>query len=265
MKGALCVGINQYPIAGMDLHGCVNDARAWSALLVDRFGFPSDNVTLLLDEQATKQRILDGLDQLIAQARRGDVLVFTNSSHGTYVADADGDESHYDEAICPYDMADSLIVDDELRERFTALPRGVRMTVISDSCFSGSVTRGDRIETPDDRRRRFVNPTDIGRREIAGVRRHAVPRRVDTYPERSMREVLVSGCRDDQYAYDARFGATYHGAMTHFALQIIEAAGYELSYQDLWDALVARLEAEGFEQEPQVEGTTANKRRKLFT
>jgi metacaspase-1 len=265
MKRALCVGINDYPGRGSDLKGCVNDARAWAALLIDHFGFESSDVTLLLDEQATRRRILGGIDRLVAGAKKGDVLVFTNSSHGTYVADDDGDESRYDEAMCPYDMKKQLILDDELRERFATLPSGVRLTVISDSCFSGSVTRAFAPPTPDDRRRRFVNPSDLGRREIAGVRRKAVPRSIEKFPERKMREVLVSGCRDNQYSYDARFGDIYHGAMTHFAMEIIRAADYRITYDDLWDELVVRLDAEGFDQEPQVEGKTTNTRRQLFT
>lgn len=266
MKRALCVGINNYPVRGADLKGCVNDARAWAALLQDHFGFATADVTLLVDKAATKQRILAELDRLLADAQPKDVLVFTNSSHGTYVADDDGDETRYDEAICPYDMKSDLIVDDELRERFAAVPKGVRLTVISDSCFSGSATRGDDIiATPDDRRMRFVNPADIGRREIAGVRAVARPSRYDKFPESGMHEVFVSGCRDNQYSYDARIDGTYHGAMTYFALDIIRAANYRLTYQQLWDQLVVRLEAEGYDQEPQVEGRTANKRRRLFT
>lgn len=265
MKHALCVGINDYPVRGTDLKGCVNDAKAWASVLVARFDFDADNVVVLLDKQATKQRILSELDRLIAGAKNGDVLVFTNSSHGTYVADAGGDETRYDEALCPYDMKQNLIVDDELRDRFAKLPAGVRLTVISDSCFSGSVTRGDLMPTPDDRRRRFVNPKVLGRREIAGVRHKAVPRSVEKYPERKMREVLVSGCRDNQYSYDARFGSVYHGAMTYFALEIMNDANFRLSYAELWDQLVVRLESEGYDQEPQVEGTTTNKKRQLFS
>ncbi len=265
MKRALCVGINDYRGRQSDLNGCVNDAREWAALLVEHFGFEPANVTLLLDSEATKRRILNRLDRLVAGAKKGDVIVFTNSSHGTYVADDNGDETRYDEALCPYDMDKRLIIDDELRERFAALPTGVRLTVISDSCFSGSVTRAAGPPTPDDRRRRFVNPSDIGRREIAGIRRKAVPRSIEKYPESKMREVLVSGCRDNQYSYDARFGDTYHGAMTHFALEIIRAADYRITYDDLWDQLVVRLDAEGFDQEPQVEGKATNTRRQLFT
>src|SRR5262245_28802436 len=154
MKRALCVGINDYPVRDTDLKGCVNDAKAWAALLHDHFEFATEDITILLDEQATRDAILGALDALLASAKDGDILVFTNSSHGTYVFDEDGDETRYDEAICPWDMKEHLIVDDELRERFHALPDGVHLTVISDSCFSGTVTRGG-LPTPDDRRRRF--------------------------------------------------------------------------------------------------------------
>lgn len=265
MKRALCVGINDYPVRGADLKGCVNDARAWAGLLRDHYGFEERDITVLLDEQATKAGILAALDSMIAVAVPGDVVVFTNSSHGTYVADEDGDESRYDEAICPYDMKQNLIVDDELRTRFAALPPDVHLAVISDSCFSGTLTRGPGIDTPDDRRPRFVDPAVIGRREIRDVRATASPIRPEVYPQASMKEVLVSGCNDHQYSYDARFASTYHGAMTYFALDIIRAADYRLTYNALRRKLVARLDAEGYDQEPQLEGSTLARRRQLFT
>ena len=140
-KKALCVGINDYPYEGNDLNGCINDAKGWGDLLINKFDFPGAEVKLLLDAEATKANILTGLKHLLAGAKPGDLLVFTNASHGTYVADTSGDEPMYDEAICPYDCADNLIVDDELRELFANLPKGVNLTFISDSCFSGTVTR----------------------------------------------------------------------------------------------------------------------------
>ena len=76
---ALCVGINDYPIRGMDLKGCVNDAKAWAAVLIDHFDFATGDVTMLLDAQATKRKIvLAALEELLAGAQKGDVLVFTN-------------------------------------------------------------------------------------------------------------------------------------------------------------------------------------------
>ena len=265
MKRALCVGINDYPVRGADLKGCVNDAKSWARLLEEHYRFEPANVTMLLNKQATKQAILAALDALIAGSKRGDVVVFTNSSHGTYVADTDGDEPMYDEAMCPYDMKKNLIVDDELRVRFAKIPSGVHLTVISDSCFSGSVTRLVPELTPDQRRPRFVPPSVIGRAEIPGVRQVARPRSAEKHPQSKMREVLVTGCRDDQYSYDARIGRQYHGAMTYFATQIIAEANYQLTYAQLWDQLVVRLQQNGYDQEPQVEGKDASKDRLVFT
>jgi hypothetical protein len=163
-KKAFCVGINDYPYDGSDLNGCVNDTQAWALLLTDHFDFTNPDITMITNAEATKARIRDGIKSLLAGAQSGDVLVFTNSSHGTYLADTTGDEPSYDEAICPYDVADNLLVDDELREMFADLRTGVRLTVISDSCYSGTVTRAaiaDNIpgmRVPDDRRVRFLNP-----------------------------------------------------------------------------------------------------------
>ena len=114
-KRALCVGVNDYPLAGMDLKGCVNDAHGWASLLVDHFDFNTTDVDVLLDDKATHRGIVAGLKDLLTGAKRGDVLVFTNSSHGTYLADTDGDEETYDEALCPWDVKDNPLLDDELR------------------------------------------------------------------------------------------------------------------------------------------------------
>ena len=86
-KRALCVGINNYPGTGDDLTGCVNDAKAWASLLVDHYDFTKSDVALLLDKKATHTAVVNGLKRMLKGAKAGDVLVFTNSSHGTYLAD----------------------------------------------------------------------------------------------------------------------------------------------------------------------------------
>jgi len=263
---ALCVGVNKYPNPTLELKGCVNDAKCWAALLTEHYDFARSDITMLTDKRATKARILAGLGDLLSGAKRGDVLVFTNSSHGTYRADTDGDEPLYDEAICPYDTKDELIVDDDLRLLFADIPKGVRLTVISDSCHSGSATRDpDALETPDRRRRRYCDPREIGLPFIDDVRRTARPRTRAAFPESAMNELLLSGCRADQYSYDARFGRRFEGAMSHFAQQLIADAGYKITYGQLHRQLVPALRAANYDQEPQLEGRTAFKRRQLFT
>lgn len=268
-KRALCVGINDYPYDGSDLNGCVNDARGWAELLTGHFDFPSSDVALLTDAQATKRKMMDEIERLVTGAKKGDVIVFTNSSHGTYVTEKGGDERMYDEALCPYDTNDNVIVDDELRELFAKLKDGVRLTVISDSCHSGTVTRAavsDNLpgtRTPDDRRVRFLNPALRGKRVLENPWR-ARPRNKEKYPESGMKDVLLSGCTDKEYSYDALIGGTYHGAMTYYALQVIRDAKYRLSYAQLHERVTYLLDDAGYPQHPQLEGKAENKRSQIF-
>lgn len=269
-KKALCVGINDYPGDGADLNGCVNDANAWAALLTGHYGFPSFDVKLLLDREATKANVMAGLKALLAGAKKGDVLVFTNSSHGTYLADKDGDEPTYDEALCPFDCDRNLIVDDELRELFAEVPADVGLTIISDSCHSGTVTRAavsenlPGLRTPDDRRVRFMHPALLGRTTLhnpwAAQRRGKMK-----HPQSKMKDVLLSGCDPSEYSYDALIDGKYRGAMSYFALKAIAAAEYTITYAQLRSRLLAYLEEAQYPQHPQLEGTTANKKRQLFT
>lgn len=269
-KKALCVGINDYPYEGNDLNGCVNDANAWADLLVEHYGFPRDNIKMLFDAEATKANILAALKSLVAEAKPGDMLVFTNSSHGTYVADTDGDEEKYDEAMCPYDCDTDLIVDDELREIFGNLADEVNLTVISDSCFSGTVTRVavaeniPGLKTPDNRRVRFLYPALMGR-EVLMNSWKAKPNRKTTYPESTMKEVLLSGCTDKEYSYDALIDGKYHGAMTYYALQAIQEANYQITFQQLIERLQVLIDNGGYNQHPQLEGKADNKEKNMFT
>ena len=260
-RKALCLGISDYPGVNGDLPGCVNDARAWAALLTEHYGFAAADVRLLLDEQATRREILGALDVLLAGARAGDLLVFTNSSHGTYVPDRDGDEPTYDEAICPYDYRANLIVDDELRERFAALAPGVQLVFISDSCHSGTLSR---FEPPGRyRRARFLAPEEWGGHSLADVT--PVSLQKGRSRESDRREILLAGCRSNQYSFDARIDGRYHGAMTWFALQAIREHRYDLSYADL-HARLCELMAEGsFAQDPQLAGPDAARKRRLFS
>jgi hypothetical protein len=268
-KKALCIGINDYPYNGSDLNGCVNDAQAWAALLREHFDFPSSDVALLVDGEATKQRVMDGLKNILRGAKKGDVLVFTNSSHGTYVAEKGGDEATYDEALCPYDTDENVIVDDELRDLFAEMPAGVRLTVISDSCHSGTVTRASvsdnlpGLRTPDDRRVRFLNPALRGDPVLENPWK-ARPTRFEKYPESGMNEVLLSGCTDREYSYDAFIDGQYHGAMSYYALRVIRDANYRLTYAQLHARVSHLVDDGGYPQHPQLEGKQQNKRSQIF-
>ncbi|MGH3087567.1 MAG: caspase family protein, partial [Rubrobacteraceae bacterium] len=180
------------------------------------------------------------------------------------VADTNGDEHLYDEALCPHDADENLLLDDELREVFSGLPEGVSLTVISDSCHSGTVTRVAPRPTPDDRRRRFLNPKLLGRKELEDPFETPVKRKVK-YPQSEMREILLSGCTDKEYSYDAKIDGTYHGAMSHYALQAIREADYRITYAQLRTRVNYLLDQAGYPQHPQLEGSRENKQRQIFS
>lgn len=270
VRKAVCVGINDYPYAGNDLNGCVNDANAWAAVLNKNFGFPGTDIKILLDSQATKKNVLNELKRLVTGAKAGDVLVYTNSSHGSYRADIDGDEEKYDELICPYDIDVNEIVDDDLRNLFANLPQDVHLTVILDNCFSGTATRAavndilpGHKTPPDDPHVRFLSPALRGLPLLSNPWT-AKPKSKIKYPESKMHEILLSGCTDREYSYDAYLDGKYHGAMTFFALQAIREANYKLTYSQLHQRLRGLIESE-YPQHPQLEGKNTNKKRQIFS
>ena len=143
---ALLAGINDYRWVS-DLRGCVNDVHDVEQMLLNSAGFHQDNIHKLVNDQVTKERIVAGFNWLLEGASPGDRLVFHFSGHGSYTADLDEDEEPdgVDEILCLYDMdwsdKNTFLVDDTLREMTARVPAGVYLTVILDSCHSGTGTR----------------------------------------------------------------------------------------------------------------------------
>jgi metacaspase-1 len=227
------------------LKGCVNDARDWSALL-QGLGF---DVSLMLDAQATAQNVKAALQGLVDATNAGDIAVFTYSGHGTQVVDRNSDEADpYDEAIFLYDDS---VIDDELRVILQGIHPQATLVVISDSCFSGSVTRiaGEKAIP------RFVPPTVSTTGRLA--------RRPFLIPEADMPEILISGCSDSEYSYDAEFDGRPNGAMIALALRVIRQ-NPAATYREFYAGLRALLPSQDYPQTPQLEGSEANQDRKLF-
>jgi hypothetical protein len=145
---------------------------------------------------------------------------------------------------------------------FKNIPKDVRLTVISDSCHSGSVTR---VAVNEYRRNRQLNPRVFGGKELSSGQLRAARGKKEKYPESGMREILLSGCKSNQTSADAYIANDYHGAMSYHAIKAITDAGYKLSYADLHNKLVSMLEEENYDQIPQLEGTDEFKNRQLFT
>ena len=65
---ALIIGIDKYQNVPT-LSYAAKDAIDVKELLIKKYGFKDSNVTLILDEEATKQNILSGFNQILKKAK----------------------------------------------------------------------------------------------------------------------------------------------------------------------------------------------------
>ncbi len=140
MTEAICIGINtfaNFPKNG--LNGCVNDAQAMKRFFTAESG--AEVVTMLLDNKATKKKIIDAIKTALARA---DKLYLSISSHGSQVVDKDKDEDDgLDECVICHDTTGqfgNVITDDELWLLFAQYPK-VQIECYFDLCHSGTGTR----------------------------------------------------------------------------------------------------------------------------
>ena len=142
----LVIGIDDY--AHLDkLHGAVNDARDIRDALA---GIGVEDLTVLLDADATRARIMAELRGLLERAEPGDTLVLAYAGHGWQEPErVPGTERDgKDEALLLAGFRTSgsgtreRIVDDELHQWFLdAGEKGVRVVFVADACHSGTLTR----------------------------------------------------------------------------------------------------------------------------
>lgn len=269
-RHALCIGINDYPGTGSDLAGCVNDANDWWRVLVKR-GF---TVNKLFDQKATGRAIRNAIKSTLAKAKSGDLVVVQYSGHGSFVLDVNGDEPDgTDECLCPYDVSTKgPITDDELFELYSARKQGVRVLMLSDSCHSGTVAKFAPIMTPPtmkaksapQRKVRFLPPSAfLLKSEIAklGVRR-AIRR---SSPPGRYAALLMSGCQDTEYSFDAFFNGRPNGAFTFVALDTLASLSAKATYDDWFKAIRKVLPSQQYPQTPNLYGSKKMRKWRVLT
>jgi uncharacterized caspase-like protein len=267
-RQALCVGINNFQnLPDAKLNGCINDAHDMAAYLKS-LGFAEADITVLIDEQATKAAIMQRLTQMVNDAKAGKAkrIVFSLSSHGTQVPDTNGDEKDKaDEAFCPTDLTqkgrvwhpDHIITDDELNALFAQLPANVLLEVYLDTCHSGT---GIKQLWPV---RYLPPPAPIEEvwEEMQGAK--SLEERAIRPTVRAQR-VLWAGCRADQTSADASFDNRPSGAFTYYYLRTLRDLGGKATRSQIITRVRAQLRDAGFEQIPQLE-TNATLRERALT
>lgn len=140
---AVVVGINDY-LQLPKLKYAVNDARAFRRLLVEKNLVPPENITVLLNEQATLRNLRSALGTgLKSAAGSDDMVIIFYAGHGATERDAmsmDGDG--LEKYILTYDSDPSDLFSTALPMRDLALIfyriRSERLIFIADACYSGA-------------------------------------------------------------------------------------------------------------------------------
>jgi metacaspase-1 len=223
-KHALCVGINDYPGTGSDLSGCVNDANDWAEVLATR-GY---QVATLLDGAAKRAGMVKALEALIDKGQSGDTLVFTFSGHGSWIPDENGDEDDArDEMLCPHDISkNQYLLDDDLAEIFGRKRSGVSLFFLSDSCHSGTVAKAfAKPLFPDAAKHpvpRFLPPEAFLKDKKALEKAVVIAAAGAKSTKQAYPALLLAGCRDTEFSYDAYFNGRANGAFTRVAIEVLK-------------------------------------------
>ncbi|MDQ3279790.1 MAG: caspase family protein, partial [Acidobacteriota bacterium] len=178
-KRALLIGIDDYSASRLkkraewqpvpqrvlpSLRGAATDVALVREMLTARYGFEEGGIVTLTNQQATREAIVAAIENvLIAPARKDDVLLFYYAGHGSQVDNsASSEPDGRDESIVP---ADSRLGATDIRDKQLAvlfnrvLDKQARLTLIFDSCHSGSVARA---LTTDERVRSVLpDPRDV--------------------------------------------------------------------------------------------------------
>lgn len=264
-KMVLCIGINDYPGTSSDLSGCVNDANDWADIL-EKNGY---STTIMLDKKATGKAIRKAIASIVGNAVKGDRVIIQYSGHGSFVPDEDGDEAdNTDECLCPYDiMTNGPITDDELFDLYDAKMNGVQVVMISDSCHSGTVAKFAPIVTPPStsikdaprRRVRFLPPSVFLPKEAVNKLGVCRAFRASNPPGRYA-SLLLAGCQDTEYSYDACFNGRYNGAFSYVALSVLKKIKKGANFSQWFKEIREVLPSQQYPQRPNCYGSSAMKK-----
>jgi len=247
----LLVGINAYRSPVRPLQGCRNDIEQAAEYLHDRTQRGELFPMCLLDDEATRQAVIDGFREHLGKAGPGDTALFWFSGHGSE-APVPAELAHLE----PTKKLQTLLCVDsrhgqvpDLYDKELGLligeitDRGVHMAAILDCCHADSA---DRQAPPRDESAADL-PSFTARWEpqltvappiqalLAELRASAdpdAPRRADANRPPA-EHVTLAACHSDQVAYEIGLGDRPGGAFSLGLLDQLNTLGSGATYRRL--------------------------------
>jgi pimeloyl-ACP methyl ester carboxylesterase len=260
----LLIGIDAYPNPAHRLSGCRNDVSDFEEILGSRVKPESLKLLKLIDAQATRVNVIDAFRTHLAQAKKGDTVLFYYAGHGSRERAPEVfwtiEPDRLDETLVLWDSRESGgwdLADKELAALIRPLAAaGAHVVVILDSCHSGS---GTRAVSSDLKVRRF--PTDARDRPIGSflpeVQAIATARASESGWDfgDDGRHILFAACCDDQEASEYHAEGLNRGAFSWCLFEALRQSPGTPTYRDLAANVSARVLAAVPGQAPQIEAT----------
>ena len=139
-KYAIVVGVGSFREGNIQsLRFSTKDAQDFYDYLASPSGgkFNKGNITLLLNENATKANIVRALEDVKRRANKNDLLVLFFSSHGTPPAPFGGVYIvTYDTVVKPRESVWETSISNEVLKDFITGVKAQRLLVVMDTCYS---------------------------------------------------------------------------------------------------------------------------------
>ena len=184
------------------LRGCIND---WKNMLKldDYLDIPQENRISLIGANFKRAMAAQAVDHFSSIMESGDILIGSNSSHGTYIIDENNDEvDGKDEAIVDNDC--NLILDDDIYLGLQKFKENTLVFAWLDNCHAGTMDRSFKKQNW------HLTDSNI-----------------------KCNVALLLGCAENSYSADAYIGGQFQGALTAYSLKAIRDANYDLTYREL--------------------------------
>ncbi|WP_315785198.1 caspase family protein [Fischerella sp. JS2] len=269
---ALLIGIDEYISPVPPLKGCVNDIMAVKEYLQKRVSEDGYQLHLraILNQNATRQAIIDGFRQHLCQANSEDVAFFYFAGHGSQEEAPEEfwslEPDRLNETLVCYDSRSPGnwdLADKELAKLIAEVAvKNPHIAMIMDCCHSSSGTRGDiEAETavrqaPIDRRKRPLNSFIFSLAEASQL---CASRSLEASPTGwnfpRGKHIFLAACLDSELAKEYNGDGQSRGVFSYFLLDTLKKANGSLTYRDLFKRTHALVRSKVTEQSPQIEAT----------
>jgi Caspase domain len=275
---ALLVGVNDYRGKLTALSGCVDDIEGFETFLRGRVEQGSLRVLKLLDQDATRQRIIDAFSSYLGEARPGDTVVFYFAGHGSWEVVEERfwflePSGKNQTLVCADSRRPGVpdLADKELSNLIDQVAaKGPHVVVLLDCCHSGGGTR-DPSALPEDVRVRQAPPVEQPRALDTYVPsvREAAQRAAGGQPTPSLRpdsaargaamasitaagarHVAISACEANQLSKEVPVDGRYRGVFSAGLQQALAVLGPDATYRELLGAVANRVRNRVADQDP---------------